>query len=37
MRRGTFYAAVPDGYNIRAVVKILIDGSRTSFTVTGNR
>ena len=37
MRRGTFYAAVPAGYNVRAVVKVLTDGSRTSFTVTGSR
>lgn len=37
MRRGTFYAAVPSGYNVRAVVKVLTDGSRTSFTVTGSR
>lgn len=35
MRRGTFYAAVPDGHDVRAVVKVLSDGSRTSFTVTG--
>ena len=37
LRRGTFYAAVPDGYNVRAVVKVLSNGSRTSFTVTGSR
>jgi len=37
LRRGTFYAAVPSGYNVRAVVKVLTDGSRTSFTVTGSR
>jgi hypothetical protein len=37
LRRGTFYAAVPAGHNVRAVVKLLTDGSRTSFTVTGSR
>ena len=37
MRRGTFYAAVPAGHNVRSVVKVLSDGSRTSFTVTGSR
>ncbi|HEY2778974.1 MAG TPA: hypothetical protein VGI77_13840 [Gaiellaceae bacterium] len=37
LRRATFYAAVPAGYNVRAVVKVLNDGSRTSFTVTGSR
>ena len=37
LRRGTFYAAVPAGHNVRAVVKVLADGSRTSFTVTGSR
>lgn len=37
LRRGTFYAAVPAGYDVRAVVKVLSDGSRTTFTVTGSR
>ena len=37
LRRGTFYAAVPAGHNVRAVVKVLTDGSRKSFTVTGSR
>ena len=37
LRRGTFYAAVPAAHNVRAVVKVLSDGSRTSFTVTGSR
>jgi len=37
IRRGTFYAAVPPGHNVRTVVKVLRDGSRTSFTVTGSR
>jgi hypothetical protein len=37
LRRGTFYAAVPAGHNVRSVVKVLNDGSRTSFTVTGSR
>jgi len=34
---GAFYAAIPKGYNVRAVVKVLSNGSRTSFTVTGPR
>jgi hypothetical protein len=37
LRRGTFYAAVPKGYDVRAIVKVLADGSRTSFTVTQSR
>jgi hypothetical protein len=37
IRRGTFYAAVPPGYDVRAVVKVLSDGSRKTFTVTGSR
>lgn len=37
MRSGAFYAAVPAGHNVRAVVKVLSNGSRTSFTVTGQR
>jgi hypothetical protein len=37
LRRGTFYAAVPAGHDVHAVVKVLSDGSRTSFTVTGSR
>jgi hypothetical protein len=37
MRRGTFFALVPKGYNVRAVVKVLDDGTRKSFTVTGSR
>ena len=37
LRRGTFYAAVPARHNVRAVVKVLSDGSRTTFTVTGSR
>ena len=37
LRRGTFYAAVPAGHNVRTVVRALSDGSRTSFTVTGSR
>jgi hypothetical protein len=34
MRRGTFYALVPRNHEVRAVVKVLRDGSRKSFTVT---
>jgi hypothetical protein len=37
LRRGTFYVAVPAEHNVRAVVKVLSNGSRTSFTVTGSR
>jgi hypothetical protein len=37
LRRGTFYAQVPAAHNVRAVVKVLRDGTRTSFTVTGAR
>jgi hypothetical protein len=37
MKNGAFYAAVPHGYNVRAVVKVLGDGSKTAFTVTGAR
>ena len=37
MRRGAFYARVPKGHNVRAVIKVLRDGSRKSFTVTGPR
>lgn len=37
LRRGTFYAAVPEKHNVRSVVKVLTDGSRTAFTVTGSR
>ena len=33
LRRGTFFSAVPSGYTVRAVVKVLTDGSRTSFRV----
>jgi hypothetical protein len=31
LRSGAFYAAVPDGYKVRRVVKVLRDGSRTTF------
>ena len=37
LRRGTFYAAVPARHDVRAVVKVLADGSRTSFAVTSSR
>jgi hypothetical protein len=37
LRRGTFYAAVPAGHNVRTVVKVLTDGSHTSFTATRSR
>lgn len=37
LRRGAFYAAVPAGHNVRAVVKVLRGGTREVFTVTGSR
>lgn len=37
LKDGAFLAEVPRGYNVRAVVKVLADGSKTSFTVTGPR
>lgn len=37
LRRGAFYTDVPPGHNVRTVVKVLRDGTRTSFTVTGSR
>jgi hypothetical protein len=37
MRRGAFYAEVPPRHNVRAVVKVLRDGTRKAFTVTGPR
>jgi hypothetical protein len=37
LKDGAFYAAVPKGHNVRAVVKVLVGGKRQSFTVTGSR
>jgi hypothetical protein len=37
MRDGAFYADVPMTYRVRAVVKVLRDGSRKSFAVTQSR
>ena len=37
LHRGVFYAQVPKRHNVRAVIKVLRDGSRKSFTVTGSR
>lgn len=37
LKRGAFYTDVPAGHNVRAVVKILRDGTRKAFTVTGSR
>jgi hypothetical protein len=37
LKRGAFYGAVPKGHNVRAVVKVLRDGTRKAFTVTGPR
>jgi hypothetical protein len=37
LRNGAFFALVPTGHNVRAVVKVLADGSRKTFTVTGPR
>jgi len=35
LQRGTFYATIPKGRRATKVVKVLADGSRTSFAVTG--
>lgn len=37
LRDGVFYADVPVAYRVRAVVKVLRDGSRKAFTVTAPR
>ncbi|HEY6962108.1 MAG TPA: hypothetical protein VI408_09500 [Gaiellaceae bacterium] len=37
LKDGAFYAAVPKGHNVRAVIKVVRGGSRTTFTVTGSR
>jgi hypothetical protein len=37
LRRGTFYADVPRAHEPRTVVKVLADGARRTFTVTGSR
>jgi hypothetical protein len=37
LRDGAFLARVPAGYRPRAVIKVLDDGSRRSFTVTASR
>jgi hypothetical protein len=37
LRDGAFYADVPTAYRVRAVVKVLRDGSRHTFTVTAPR
>lgn len=37
LKEGVFLAEIPAGFNVRAVVKVLRDGSRTRFTVTGPR
>jgi hypothetical protein len=37
LRRGAFYAVVPKGREVRAVVKVLRDGSRRRFPVTTSR
>lgn len=37
IKDGAFLAEVPRGYNVRSVVKVLADGSKTAFTVTGAR
>lgn len=34
LRDGAFYADVPSAYRVRAVVKVLRDGSRKAFAVT---
>jgi hypothetical protein len=35
LRDGVFYADVPSAYRVRAVVKVLRDGTRKAFPVTG--
>ena len=35
VRRGAFYEKVPTGHRVRALVKVVRGGSRTTFTVTG--
>ena len=37
LRRGAFYARVPAGHNVRAVIKVVRGGTRTIFRVTGSR
>lgn len=37
LRDGVFYADVPSAYRVRAVVKVLRDGSRKAFAVTQNQ
>jgi hypothetical protein len=37
LRDGVFYADVPIAYRVRAVIKVLRDGSRKAFTVTAPR
>ena len=37
LRGGVFYADVPSAYRVRAVVKVLRDGSRRTFAVTPSR
>jgi hypothetical protein len=37
VRDGVFYADVPMAYRVRAVVKVLRDGSRKAFPVTPSR
>ena len=37
LREGAFYADVPLAYRVRAVIKVLRDGSRRTFTVTAPR
>jgi hypothetical protein len=37
LRAGAFYADVPLAYRVRAVVKVLRDGSRKAFAVTPSR
>jgi hypothetical protein len=37
LRDGVFYADVPMAYRVRAVVKVLRDGSRRAFPVTPSR
>jgi hypothetical protein len=37
LKRGAFYAAIPSGYRVRALVKVLRGGERSTFKVTASR
>jgi hypothetical protein len=37
MKEGAFFGFVPNGYRVRAIVKVLKDGTRRTFVATGHR